>query len=874
MRILFVFLCFLQILPAQAQDWSQVNGESVLLYKNGDYNSSIIKADEALKLARAQFGVESRQYMSSLSNKAYSQSALGDYLSALDNFRKTTNLSFEIYRLPHTSQIESLSELAKTFAALGTYDSAEHYINQAKYVFNSIPDQNKEHLDTSGFALSDAYINLRNLDAILLHRKGQVTAAINVLEDQIMLIKDVYPDDFESTNSYRTTLNNLSAYQNEIFEMGEAKKYALEYHRLIARDGSELELIQSLQNLGGVYNNLEDIDSASYYWHKALSLISTGIERESYLHTAILNNLGTLKLNIEEYDSAIYLLKESLRIQRSKEALQPFLYQTTLFNLAESYQWDEQYALADSIYEDLIDQLLDDIVHNFTYLSDSEKLSFYKYQLSFIDHYLSFALKISGTIPLQGSDKPYVNPNIPGALYDLQLTTKAIILNASKRMKENILDSNDTTLIKIYSLWEERKSQLAQALVNGKMDKEELKWLKVKIEEDEKWLTTNSRSFNTGFKVQKNSWQQVQQSLKSGEAAVELVRMVDGLIYAALIVTPETTQQPVMSLVMSTKSKRLDKQFYQNYYNATLHQLEDTLSYTTYWQPIIDSIKHYMPSHKTPDRIYISNDGVYNQINLNTLYDKTSRQYVIDQTEIVLVTNTKDLLKLNPNNKTKGAKKAALFGRPQFSTQQGSPVRFADLPGTGKEVELLSKTLAAARWQTKLFTAEEANEENLKALNDYTVLHLASHGFFVPATPGETNSLAETMVRSGIALAGINDIDKQNEDGLLTAFEMSGLNLDATSLVVLSACETGKGDANYGEGVYGLQRAVRVAGAQYMIMSLWKVDDTATQKLMVDFYQRWMKKNDMKKAFRSAQLALREEYPNPYFWGAFILTGN
>ena len=130
------------------------------------------------------------------------------------------------------------------------------------------------------------------------------------------------------------------------------------------------------------------------------------------------------------------------------------------------------------------------------------------------------------------------------------------------------------------------------------------------------------------------------------------------------------------------------------------------------------------------------------------------------------------------------------------------------------------------------------------------------------------------MIRSGIALAGASDQYATGEDGLVTAYEVISLNLDATELVVLSACETGKGEINQGEGVYGLQRALRVAGAQHIIMSLWKVDDTATQELMVHFYKRWATTGDMRNSFRYAQQELRKKYPNPYYWGAFILTGN
>lgn len=853
------------------QDWDTLNRESIQLYREGQYKASIETADKAIESAISTYGWQSKEHLSSLSNKAYSQSASGDYLKALANFRRAAELSFSIYSLPHASHIESLAELSKTFVTLGSYDSADHYLNIARAVFNSIPKKNKAYLDTAALTVLEAYVSMNSLEASMMQRKGQADQAVQLLEDQLVMIKELYGEDYKTVKDYQTTVNNLSAYYNETPDILKARAYALEYYNLIKNQDDDLEIIHAFQNLGNAYSNLNDLDTAAYYWEKALSVISTSPYRESFIHTAILNNLGTLKLELEVYDEAIDLLEQSLNIQEHNEAVQPYLYQTTLFNLAESYRWSAQYERADALYTDLIDTLLEEIIHNFTYLSDSEKMAFYKNQLSIIDHYLSFALEISGTIPLQNTETPYVNVDIPGQLYNLQLTTKAIILNASTRMKKNILNSNDTTLINAYSLWEKNKNKLAQALVEGKMSEEELKWLKVKIEENQKWLLANSRSFTIGFQLKRNTWQEVQQSLQPGEAAVEIVRMVDGLIYGALILTPETKEQPVFSLVMSTQSKKLDQQFYKNYYNATTLQLEDTLSYQTYWQPIIDSIKSHLPNKKMPKRVYISNDGVYNQINLNTLWDNKNKQYVIDQTEVVVVTNTKELLETKTTLSSK-TKKAVLFGRPQFSLQQNSSGGFLDLPGTGKEVELLGKTLSNAKWQTTIFTEKDATEYNLKNLKEPGILHLASHGYFKP-TEEETSSLAETMVRSGIALAGVNDKGGDGEDGLLTAFEVSTLNLDATKLVVLSACETGKGVTNNGDGVYGLQRAIHVAGAQHMIMSLWKVDDTATQLLMVDFYKRWMKTGEMRKSFREAQQSLRKTYPDPYFWGAFILTG-
>ena len=115
-------------------------------------------------------------------------------------------------------------------------------------------------------------------------------------------------------------------------------------------------------------------------------------------------------------------------------------------------------------------------------------------------------------------------------------------------------------------------------------------------------------------------------------------------------------------------------------------------------------------------------------------------------------------------------------------------------------------------------------------------------------------------------------IKKGMENGILTAYEISQLDLHHTELVVLSACETGLGDIDGNEGVYGLRRSFKIAGARYLIMSLWKVEDFQTQELMTAFYRYWLlDKQSIPDAFRAAQLEMRERYENPYFWAGFVL---
>jgi CHAT domain-containing protein len=241
----------------------------------------------------------------------------------------------------------------------------------------------------------------------------------------------------------------------------------------------------------------------------------------------------------------------------------------------------------------------------------------------------------------------------------------------------------------------------------------------------------------------------------------------------------------------------------------------------------------------------------------------------------------RDLIRLRLNPSPVAAGPAAVFGNPSFGLAapvgaRSGPSRsltellrnanFAALPGTEGEAQVVAALLGA---QTRLFLGEAANEQNLFGLESPRVLHLATHGFFV-----NDPDIPNPLLRVGIALAGAKaSVAAGEQYGLLTALQLAALNLRGTRLVVLSACETGLGDVVAGEGVAGLNQAFLTAGARGIVLSLWKVPDRETGLLMERFYQLWTAGKPEAEALREAKLELRQRGLAPWYWAAFLLSG-
>ncbi len=213
-------------------------------------------------------------------------------------------------------------------------------------------------------------------------------------------------------------------------------------------------------------------------------------------------------------------------------------------------------------------------------------------------------------------------------------------------------------------------------------------------------------------------------------------------------------------------------------------------------------------------------------------------------------------------------------GQCSFNLQD---LTWPDLRYTKTELEQIEKLLSKS-WQVETYPETEALEEVMKQLHGPRLLHVATHGFFLedePQAHASTGAVSieparralnqDPMLRSGLVFTGANRIPNGEstpegmDDGILTAYEAAGLDLEGTELVVLSACDTGLGQTRAGEGVFGLRRALQVAGAQSVLMTMWEVPDVETQKLMQLFYTKWLGGEEKHQALRDAQLELRKQ---------------
>ncbi|WP_421874204.1 CHAT domain-containing protein [Marinoscillum sp.] len=863
--------------------------EGDFLEMSGNQSKSLRTLIKSLDILEELGMYASLEYVGVLNSLGGVANYMGKLPLAEEAYREAISI---LDRLPadySDYKIAAKSNLANTLYTLGNYDEAISIYKENLKVDEEYFGKESFYYGTDSYILGTCY-----------EKAGKYKEA----EEQLLTAGEVFKSvTGEESIWYARVLEHLTSLYTQTRELEKAKDTGLKAVAIIEKVSSDPQQIsKAYYYVGDAYYTEGEIDEATDYHERALSIRAKGLGKSHADYAESTNKMAILNWNKQKLEEARKL------------------------------------------YDETFENYFQQINLIFPILSEEEKAKFYYNRLRpTFEQYNSFIVETSR------EDKELI-----GEMYNYQLSTKGLILSATNKVRESIMNSGDTALVNKYENWVAQKEKLAKLFsatdVPVEVRNVKIDSLNQLADGLERELSRESAVFAQTFADRDLTWKDVQSKLKPGEAAVEVVRFrdftpdsagvfTDEVYYAALIVTAETTDYPDM--VLMRNGKLMETKYLSNYRNAIKYKVDEDFSYRLFWRPIANRLRGIK-------KVYFSPDGVFNQISIYTLRNPDTGNFTIDEMEIHVINNTKDLVAFNSSSNP--GNKSYLFGYPNYNMGaidqkqeesggtdassianaakedrsvgrgvrgargargaddnlqalsrggtiprglRGNLLRYmrsnqmlALLPGTKKEVNLIDSLYNTKQLPATTYLSNEALEDSIKRLNNPRTLHIATHGFFLESDHDDQTQdeyVQNPLLRSGLILAGANSFISEgqiseevrhDEDGILTAYEAMNLKLDGTELVVLSACETGLGEVKNGEGVYGLQRAFQVAGADAIIMSMWTVDDDATQELMTNFYEEWLSGSDKQTAFITAQKRLKDKWKSPYYWGAFVMIGN
>jgi CHAT domain-containing protein len=907
------------------------------LYKEmGDYSKAenyLLNANSII--LQSKDGVNSPEYSSGLMYLA----SLYLILNRFDEAEKLLIRSLDLRKKNNEensfSVANGLINLGVFYQEIGRFNEAERLLIQGNSATKIATGDN-----------STSYATALNNLAILYYDIGQNDKCIELLKKAI----DIDTLNYGSDNP-KLALDyiNIAGFYSKIKNFEEAEKYVKMALNLFKSLSSEdLKYATILTRAGGFYLDIVDYSKAEKYYIEGLKIIERFLGKNFIEYISPINNLSILYRNMGRLDESKTKILECISILEKNRWINRPEYKTSLFNLAATYRDLKDFDNADSTYNLAIQKSYDLLNNTYPYLSEIEKILYREKIQDDFYYFMNYTVN------------RYQNNNkIAANFFDIELNTKSKIFDYMKDLRTFSISSNDTNVVNLNKNYYNLKKEIGKL---SSVDEKQLMNLGINLDsvvklanDIEKELSLQVSSLAKINDKAKINWQNINNKLVHGEAAIELVRFpkmfkgekTDTIIYAALILkhssdslksSDESNKSP--ELVLLENGNDLEEKYFAKY-SKIIRDLGDEYRngnklwtdsyiknmlkdmYINFWQ----KIQEKLAGVKT---VYLSVDGVYNKINLNTLINPETNKYLAEELDLHIVTSTRDLVNRNliaGNNQSEN-KTAELFGSPKFNLDsneindiskkysdnrlnsensssnnklsRGSSdtllrgLGYDELPGTKIEIEKISEILKSNGWTAKTHTGKDATEESVKSVRSPKILHIATHGEFdkdiqtieeSDKMTGKSKKFYENpLLKSKLILAGgentrqklVNNesIDSSIEDGYLTAYEVMNMNLDNTELVVLSACETGLGEIRNGEGVYGLQRAFQVAGAKSLIMSLWKVPDAATQELMLSFYSKWLGGMDKRESFRQSQMELAKKYANFFYWGAFEIITN
>ena len=823
------------------------------------------------------------EYGKTLNNIGLLYFRMGDYQKSTDYFIQAYEAKKQTLPENHPLHGGSLCNIALLHTYAGDYETAEKTYFQALAIQEKNKENNPREYANTLINIGQLYTLTGDYVRSLEYNKKGVDALGNILGTDHL--------DYAAGYATRALLElSMGDYTSAI----QTAQKAIAIQQKI--DPKHPEIIAITIALGKAHLMNKDYDKAEVTLQEALKNTQTllGTKHETYAEALYL--LGLLYHKKDDATQAENYYLQSLNAYKNLHSDQHPKYVTALNGLGELYQTTHQYTKAKTCFEQAAQASKDLFVASTDYMSERQRSLFWE----------TIRNRYESIYPNFAYDSFQKNPKVAGFAYNNELFIKGLLLHSSASIHNSIIKSGDSVLVQ---QWNDLKQMNVRILALQENDPTSsyIEELKQEAEALEKQLTTSSTIFRDNKNAWNITWESVRNSLQSNQVAIEFFISPDGYEeknYCALLIRANSTHPILIPLCKESQltavlAQEPSQTYGYAHYGKTLHKL--------IWVPILAHIQQ-------ANTIYFSPTGQLHQLAIEYLpYDAQSTMQ--DHYALKRLSSTRELVFNTP---TPSISNAVLYGGIQYDmdgeellaeSELYSNHLFASrsvqnnvnragvhyLPGTKKEVNYINTLLSENNIRSRLYTGGSGNEESFKSLDgeDNHILHVATHGFFWSdenakstdyymqrmINPNQKTIPIDPLSRCGLLLAGANlslsghadELPQGVQDGILTAKEIALLDLSQTQIAVLSACETGKGEIT-GEGVFGLQRALKQAGVQSIIMSLWPVDDAATQLLMEHFYIHWIKeKMNKHEAFRKAQAIVKNKFGGHEYWAGFVL---
>ena len=891
-----------------------------------DYHKAINYEKEAIVLAK-----ESNE--KGLAHWVATFGALPTYYAELEDFDQTTQMlkealqiAEEKYGSTSRNYTSILHDLALSLADSGDKIEALRLLQNCA----EIDKKNDELLEWEPEVIAHTLCSL----SFMQHELGNNIKAIHTAKEALDFIKRAREKKSLVSIIDETLASILSHLAIYYYDLGEYEK-AFESDTEALNIRKELlgekdpAYANSLNHLAMHYETIEDYQEAINIYNEALAINEKIYGREHTSYADGLSKLARCYWGLSNYEEATKLTIKSINLFKNKLGRLHPSYLSQIRQLSQIRFEAKDYQSVTPLTIELFSLLKELTQASFRKLTSKERVDFWNKNSQFIQYVL----------PLYTF---YINSDsLLNVAYDATLLNKGLLLNTDTEMRNLILKSGEPDIIEVYNKM--RQSQLILDKLYQTPTNERflsIDSLESIISKAEGELIRKSKAYGDFTRNISIKWQDVQKALNKQDIAIEFIETPlfnDSIMYTALFLKPGMISPKMIPLFEKKQLDKIDKKQY--YTTPALCQL--------IWKPLAEDLKGVK-------NIYFAPAGELHNIAIEYLPSSDST-FIAEQMDFYRLSSTRQLaLKKNKCQ----LKEATLYGGLKYDTDTTTLIavnkKYTDiprnlefqyffhpdslnlrdgakyLPATKIEAEEIKQTLENSKLQTTLYMDLKGTEESFKALSGkhINMLHIATHGFYwTEAEVKQDKNLNFSMsgdksqaqyiedkalTRSGLLLSGANialqgkPLPEGIEDGILTAKELAELDLRGVDLVVLSACQTGLGEIA-GDGVFGLQRGFKKAGANTLLMSLWKVDDNATRLLMTQFYKNLFAGKSKFESLRDAQKYVRDyevnvetasdkqwkslarqkknqskkqtskkvkkikKYKDPYYWAGFIL---